>query len=58
MNDRTRSFLIAMDARVFAQCRDCLTPMLGIRDQNLRDFCYECTEGYKQGVDMRLCRGL
>lgn len=26
-----------------AYCRSCIQKMIGIKDQRLRDFCYECT---------------
>lgn len=59
MNDRIQKpFTHYLDVKSFAQCRDCLVPMLGILSYDAREFCYDCTQEHKRGLDLTLCRGL
>jgi hypothetical protein len=49
---------IVVNPDVFAVCRDCLVPMLGIRDANLRDFCVDHTQEEAPEVDLTKCKGI
>lgn len=51
---------VSFNPQVFAVCRDCLVPMLGIRDQTLRDFCVDHTpqEIPETSAEIILCKGL
>jgi hypothetical protein len=47
-----------LQPHTFAQCRDCLQPMLGILHAELRDgFCIDHARD-RPKVDLKLCKGL
>lgn len=48
---------IALNPEIFAVCRDCLVPMLGIRDANLRDFCVDHTQEEAPEAELKTCEG-
>lgn len=54
--DPTTGQTLTIKPEIFAVCRDCLVPMLGIRDANLRDFCVDHTQ--EETLDLTKCKGL
>ncbi len=58
--DKEGRVKIVLDKTIFVQCRDCGTPMLGIRGIEARDFCIDCElrERITPPVDLSLCKGL